>query len=241
MARTIDRACGPAVAVVIPTYDRPRWLGEAIESVLAQTYGNFELVVSDNASGPETAKLVARYDDPRLRYVRRDEHTDLNTHFTYWLDNVEAPYLFLLPDDDLMYPELLERAVAVLETERSAGAVHAQADMIDDDGSLVHAAHDMTGAGADVLERGAEFVRAAMRSAYRVHASTALFRTEAVRGLAYELAITPRRTSASGCASPPTGTSHSSGVRSPPTACTARRTPRSAPRCGRRATCRAGR
>jgi glycosyltransferase involved in cell wall biosynthesis len=191
MARTIDRACGPAVAVVIPTYDRPRWLGEAIESVLAQTYGNFELVVSDNASGPETAKLVARYDDPRLRYVRRDEHTDLNTHFTYWLDNVEAPYLFLLPDDDLMYPELLERAVAVLETERSAGAVHAQADMIDDGGSLVHAAHDMTGAGADVLERGAEFVRAAMRSAYRVHASTALFRTEAVRGLAYELADYP--------------------------------------------------
>lgn len=191
MAPTFDRACGPAVTVVIPTYNRPRWLGEAIGSVLAQTYGDFELVVSDNASAPETAEVVARYDDPRLRYVRREEHTDMNTHFSFWLRNVETPFLFLLPDDDLMYPELLESAVAMLEREPSAGAVHAQADVIGDDGRLVHAAHDMSGAGADVVEPGAEFVRAAMRSAYRVHASTALFRTAAVRDLAYEQADYP--------------------------------------------------
>lgn len=191
MASTNDRAGGPAVTVVIPTHDRPRWLGEAIESVLAQTFRDFELVVSDNASGPETAEAVARHHDARLRYVRRDELTDLNTHFSLWLGNVETPYLFLLPDDDVMYPELLEAAVAVLDANPRAGAVHAQADVIADDGRLVHAAHDMSGAGTDVVECGDEFVRAAMRSAYRVHGSTALFRTAAVRGLAYEQADYP--------------------------------------------------
>jgi hypothetical protein len=186
-----DRARGPAVTVVIPTYNRVRWLGDAIDSVLAQTFTDFTLVISDNVSGPETAALVARYDDPRVRYVRLDAHVDLNTHFSLWLARVETPYVFLLPDDDLMHPELLASAVAVLDTSPGVGAIHAQADVIDGDGRVVHAAHDMSGACGTLVERGEDYVRQAMRSAYRVHASTALLRTKAVRELAYEQADYP--------------------------------------------------
>jgi glycosyltransferase involved in cell wall biosynthesis len=186
-----DRARGPAVTVVIPTYERTRWLGDAIESVLAQTFTDFVLVVSDNASGPETAAVVARYEDARIRYVRLDDHVDLNTHFSLWLARVETPYVFLLPDDDLMYPELLAAAVAVLDASPNVGAVHAQADVIDGEGRLVHAGHDMSGAGGNLVERGEEYIRNTMPSSYRVHASTALLRTEAVRELAYEQADYP--------------------------------------------------
>ena len=61
----------PRTTILIPTYNRARWLPGAIESVLAQTERDFTLVISDNASTDETPEVVARYDDPRITYVRR--------------------------------------------------------------------------------------------------------------------------------------------------------------------------
>lgn len=181
----------PAVTIVIPTYDRPEWLGDAIESALAQSYTDFTLIVSDNVSGPETEAVVRRYADPRLRYVRLNRHVDMNTHFSMWLRRIRTRYLFLLPDDDLIYPDLLETAVGILEQNPQVGAVHGEADVVDAARSTVHAAHSMTGLTRDTVERGEEYVRSAMRTGYRVHASTALFRTAAVRDLAYDAADFP--------------------------------------------------
>ena len=65
----------PRVTVFIPTYNRARLLPEAIKSVLTQTYDDFKLVVSDNASDDSTPQVVASFDDPRLEYVRQPENS----------------------------------------------------------------------------------------------------------------------------------------------------------------------
>jgi glycosyltransferase involved in cell wall biosynthesis len=169
------------VTVLIPTYNRAHWLGGAIDSVLAQTYRDFHLVVSDNASTDATREVVARYDDPRLTYVRRETNCGLNAHYNSWFQRVGSEYLFIVPDDDRLAPDAVELTVAALDANPRAGFVHGRVDVVDAHGAVIAAAHDMTGLSGDTVERGDEFIRRSMAMSYRVHASTVNLRTEAVR------------------------------------------------------------
>ncbi len=171
------------VTVVIPTFNRAQWLGGAIESVLAQTSPDFTLIVSDNASTDATPDVVAGFDDPRLVYVRLERHLGLNDHFNLCLERAATDYVFLLPDDDRIAPELLETTAGVLDRNPRVGLVHGQVDVVDEHGGVIAAAHEMTGLAHDAVESGEEFIRRSMSMSYRVHASTALIRREAVFSL----------------------------------------------------------
>jgi glycosyltransferase involved in cell wall biosynthesis len=171
------------VTILIPTYNRARWLGGAIESALAQTWGDFRLVVSDNASSDTTPGVVARFRDPRIEYVRLDDHLDLNTHYNRCFDRCATEFVCTLPDDDRMDPDFLAQAVEALDAHPSAGLVHSQVRIVDSEGRVIAPAHDMTGLSGDALETGAEFIRQSMEGSYRVHATTTLIRTEALRGV----------------------------------------------------------
>ena len=76
----------PAVSVCIPTYNYARFLGSAIESVIAQTFEDFELIVSDNASTDDTQAVIASYDDPRIRAYRNDHNLGLFGNFSRCLE-----------------------------------------------------------------------------------------------------------------------------------------------------------
>jgi glycosyltransferase involved in cell wall biosynthesis len=169
------------VTVLVPTYNRAHWLGGAIESILAQTYADFHLVVSDNASTDATREVVARFGDPRLTYVRRDVNCGLNEHYNSWFERVGSEFLFIVPDDDRLAPDAVELTVAALDASPTAGLVHGQVDVVDEHGAVIAAGHDMTGLAGDTLETGAEFIRRSMAGSYRVHASTVNLRTAAVR------------------------------------------------------------
>jgi glycosyltransferase involved in cell wall biosynthesis len=170
-----------SVTVVIPTYNRSQWLGGAIESVLAQTYPDFRLIVSDNASTDSTADVVAAYHDPRLSYVRRTRNLPLNQHYNAVFATVATEYFFIVPDDDRLAPDAIERTLPVLQANPGVGVVHGQVDVVDEAGNVIATRHHMTGLGGDAIESGQEFIGRTMRSGYRVHATTAAMRTAAVR------------------------------------------------------------
>src|SRR5262245_47649967 len=90
----------PRISVCIPTYNTARYLPEAIESVLAQTYDDFELVICDNASTDATPQLCRRYDDPRVRYVRFDELVNQGNNWNRCLRLARGDYIALLHADD---------------------------------------------------------------------------------------------------------------------------------------------
>jgi len=97
----------PLVTVAIPTYNSgERFLSDAIDSVLAQSFTNFELLISDNCSPDNTSDVVAEYQDPRIRYVRHETNIGANANFNYCLDDARGDYLLLLSDDDLIDPDL---------------------------------------------------------------------------------------------------------------------------------------
>jgi glycosyltransferase involved in cell wall biosynthesis len=171
----------PRVTVFIPTYNRAGLLPHAIESALAQTYPDFRLEISDNASTDETPEIVARYDDPRIAYVRQPQNLGLLGNHNQFLEHVRTEYALILPDDDLMYPELLEKTVQALDERPTAGTVHAAFDVIGPDGEILLHDVDWTyGLSGDTVESANEFIVESMKWSCRVCASTALMRTAAL-------------------------------------------------------------
>jgi glycosyltransferase involved in cell wall biosynthesis len=122
------KTAGPLVSVVVPTYNYGRFLGEMLDSVLAQTYRNWECVVVDDGSTDDTKEVVARYSeaDGRVRYVgqeNRGQPAALNTG----LRNFAGEYLQILDADDLIEARKLERQVESLEKHPEFDIVYSRA------------------------------------------------------------------------------------------------------------------
>ena len=92
----------PRVSVVIPTYNRGNLIGQAIDSVLAQSYSDFEIIVSDDGSTDDTAARVARYGD-RVRYVRTANGGVAHAR-NVGTREARGDYLAYLDSDDRYYP-----------------------------------------------------------------------------------------------------------------------------------------
>lgn len=113
----------PLVSIAIPTYKGEATLGPAIESVLAQTLGDLELIIVDDASPDGTRDLVAGYRDARIVYHRNETNLRPQGNWNRCLDLARGRYFKLLPHDDLLHPRCLElqaRALARDVAERLA-------------------------------------------------------------------------------------------------------------------------
>ena len=110
-------SAAPTVSVCIPTYRGAAHIAETIESALAQTFTDFELIIVDDASPDETGQVVARYRDARLRYVRSEGNAGVEENWNRCLRFARGRYFKLLPHDDLIAPDCLARQVAVLEAD----------------------------------------------------------------------------------------------------------------------------
>lgn len=169
------------VTVVIPTYNRAAMLAEAIDSVLAQTYRDFRVVVGDNASTDETPDVVRAFADERVSYVRRTENVGLFENFQQSLRGVETEYALLLCDDDQLRPDFLQATVDVLDRQPRTAVVHTAFDVIDERGETTQRGANWTyGLAQDTLEAGAQFLAESMRWGCRVCQSAALMRTAAL-------------------------------------------------------------
>lgn len=124
----------PMVSVIIPTYNAARWLGLAVDSALAQTLSEIEVLVFDNASTDSTPEVMARYHDPRLRYERADRNVGFAGNVTRGIQAAQGRYFMVLGADDVLEPQFLAAAVARLEAEPRAAMLHGAAIWIDDDG-----------------------------------------------------------------------------------------------------------
>ena len=110
------------MTTVIPTYRRPSLLRRAIKSVLNQTRPDLIVSVFDNASGDETAAVVAEAmrKDSRVTYFCQPQNIGLVRNFQCGMSQVQTPYFSFLSDDDILLPSFHEEAVSALEKEPSA-------------------------------------------------------------------------------------------------------------------------
>ena len=104
----------PTVSVVLPTYNRAALLPRAIASVLGQTFGDLELIVADDASTDDTAEVLARFADPRLRQVRRPQRGGSSAARNTGIAAARGEFVAFQDSDDAWLPDLLARLVPPL-------------------------------------------------------------------------------------------------------------------------------
>lgn len=119
------------VSVIIPTHRRPEFLRRAIESVLGQTYEDFELLVVDDASSDHTTDVVKSFSDTRVQYWCNDTNRGGAATRNRGISLAQAAYLAFLDDDDEWLPQKLEMQVALLEScPEKVGGVYSGCERI---------------------------------------------------------------------------------------------------------------
>lgn len=105
----------PLVTVSMPAFNAERYIGEAIESILNQTYKNFELIIVDDGSTDGTRKIISGYNDPRITKIFSDVNQSLITTRNHIVSIAKGKYLAFLDADDKALPNRLELQVKFLE------------------------------------------------------------------------------------------------------------------------------
>ena len=116
MLENYKRKVGPMVSVLIPTFNRRRYLSEALCSVLQQSYRNLQVIVI-NDGGEDVSDIVNSFNDPRIIFINRKENRGKAFSLNEALVRTEGKYIAYLDDDDLYYPNHVETLVNALENQ----------------------------------------------------------------------------------------------------------------------------
>ncbi len=128
----------PKVSVLVPTYNRIKYLQEALDSIFRQSFTDFEVVVVDNCSTDETAAVMAACQDARLRYIRNEVNVGAVGNYNKALQAAKGEYICLFSDDDVMTDvDNLRLKVEILDTHASVGVVHSDIIIIDANGAVI--------------------------------------------------------------------------------------------------------
>ena len=149
------------VSVIIPTYNRAEMLREAIESVLCQTYENFELLILDNCSPDHTPDVVASFNDPRIKYLRHQCNIGSSANWTYGVRLAKGMYLSVLADDDKFKPEFINRRIRAFSKADNIAAAFSAYDFCDADGRIYGSSKSL--ASQETIVEGSNLVKCAVQ------------------------------------------------------------------------------
>ena len=125
-------------SVTIPAYKR-RFFRECLESILQQSYKDFEIVIVDDASPEDLRSIVLEYSDDRIRYYRNEDNCGAVNVVDNWnkcLDYAIGEYLICMGDDDILQPWCLEEYAKLIEKYPGLGVYHAYTEVIDEKGDF---------------------------------------------------------------------------------------------------------
>jgi len=164
----------PKVTVMIPTYNYGRFVGEAIQSVLDQTFQDWELIVIDDGSTDDTAAVMRAFDDRRIRYVYQENQGNPAARNT-GLRLANGEYFACLDADDVWFPDKLRKQVAQLDSlPPTVGLVYGNVDLFsDEDGSIIQRFLEV-----QTPPRGQVFRKLLDNEGYFIHDTAALIRRE---------------------------------------------------------------
>ncbi|MEA5047524.1 MAG: glycosyltransferase [Eubacteriales bacterium] len=132
----------PLVSVILPSYNHEKYVGIAIESVLNQSFRDFELLISDDHSSDHTVEVIRRYPDDRIFLHVFSENQGATINHKYLFDQARGKYVALINSDDVWLSSKLEKQVAFLEAHDEIGACFSFAEIIDEEGKKSRDYHD---------------------------------------------------------------------------------------------------
>lgn len=111
----------PSVSVVMPAYNAAKYLREAIESILRQTYTDFEFIIINDGSTDDTRAIIQSYDDPRIVYLENETNSGICVTLNKGLDSARGRYIARMDADDISLPERLAVQVAFMDAHPEVG------------------------------------------------------------------------------------------------------------------------
>ncbi|MBI5653198.1 MAG: glycosyltransferase [Chloroflexi bacterium] len=129
----------PRVTIGLPVYNAEKFLAVALDSILAQTYADFVLIISDNGSTDRTAEICHAYcaRDQRIRYFCNEKNLGAAPNFNRVFALASTEYFKWAPYDDLLAPEFLARCVEILDQHPTVVLCYSRAEIIDEQGNYV--------------------------------------------------------------------------------------------------------
>jgi glycosyltransferase involved in cell wall biosynthesis len=177
----------PKVSVVVPVYNQAQFIRETVESVLAQDYPNFELVLSDDGSTDGTTEILADYarrEPERVVHVVAERNTGIAGAFNRGLDAHSGELISWLGGDDVMLPGKLARQVATLRARPDATGCCHDAEVFDSDSGRVYGRFtEVYNGRRGVREGGVELL---LDPSYLMLPSTMMIRASAVQGRRFD-------------------------------------------------------
>ena len=111
----------PRISVLMPAYNAEKYLAEAIDSILGQTFGDFELIIINDGSTDNTANIVRKYKDKRIKFIDNKHNAGLIAVLNHGLDIARGEYVARMDADDISIPERFAKQVAFLDANPDVG------------------------------------------------------------------------------------------------------------------------
>ena len=170
----------PRVTIAIPVYNGEQFLQETIDSIVAQTFTDYEVIISDNASTDRTAEICREYAarDPRVRYVRQERNVGLARNYEHLVRLAGGEYFKLANADDLCDRRLVQQCVEVLDAHPEAVLCYGKTVLIDAKGDVIRHHED----NLDLRQpRAADRFRLALQRLQLVNVLEGVIRTASLR------------------------------------------------------------
>ena len=125
------------VSVVMPVFNSEKYLAESIESILNQTYTNFEFIIINDASTDNSEKIIQSYDDDRIKYLVNGKNQGNAYCRNLGLHEAKGKYLIIQDSDDISVPERIAKQVEFMENNHEIGAAGSFIRVLEQDNEYV--------------------------------------------------------------------------------------------------------
>ncbi len=125
----------PKISVLISSYNHEKYVGEAIQSVLDQTFRDFEIIIVDDGSTDNTVSEIQKFSDPRIHFTDLKNNHGISIAYNKAFQMSTGEFIAGLGSDDVFVPEKLEKQLEFLESHQEIAAVYSNAQLIDENGN----------------------------------------------------------------------------------------------------------
>lgn len=128
----------PLVSVLMPVYNGEKFLKEAIESILNQTFSNFEFIIIDDCSTDRSAEIILSYADNRIKYFKNEKNAGITSTLNRGIELAAATYIARMDADDISHPERLQKQYGYLEANKNCALVSSRANVVNEKKEIIY-------------------------------------------------------------------------------------------------------
>jgi len=139
----------PAISVLMSAYNAEKYISESIESILNQTFNDFEFIIINDGSTDNTEKIIKSYNDKRIKYISQ-ENIGVSKSLNRGLKIATGKYIAKLDADDVSYPERLEEQFKFMENNPTYVVCGCYADVIDESGNYIYVYNNIPSYDEDI-------------------------------------------------------------------------------------------